>query len=76
MRGPARAALDWLCGDRDDYHALQRRKATPAHRTRRRICRSLWIVAGSVMIVSAELSVIIGLALGTTFLCFALLDEH
>jgi hypothetical protein len=74
--GWLRAARDWLCGDHPDYLALQRRKVSPAHRVRRRICRGLWIASGTLMAVTAELSVTIGLALATTFLCFAVLDEH
>ena len=73
--GVARAGLDWLCSGHRDYLALQRRKASPAYRSRRRICRGSWIAAGSLMAVTAELSVIIGLALATTFLCFTVLDE-
>ena len=75
-RGWFRPALDRLCGDRDDYSSLQRRKATGEHRACRKICRGLWMIAGGIMIVVAELSVIIAVALATAFLCFALLDER
>ena len=71
-----RAVLDWLCGDREDYRALQRRKVSSAHRKRRGICRGLWIVSGGLMVVYAELSVIVGLGLVTVFLCFAVLEEQ
>lgn len=73
--GSARAGLDRLFGAHRDYLALQRREASPEYRARKRICRGSWIAAGSLMAVTAELSFIIGLALATTFLCFAVLDE-
>ena len=71
----ARAIVDWLCSDREDYREFRKRQATTVHRKCRRICVWLWIGAGVVMAAWPEVPVITGMVLATIFLCFTLLDR-
>ncbi|MGD2082267.1 MAG: hypothetical protein PVF91_04835 [Chromatiales bacterium] len=70
-----RALLDWLCGDREDYRAFQRRRRTRAYRVRLGWCKVLWIGSGVAVIVHPYLPFVVAIALATSFLCFAILDE-
>lgn len=71
-----RAALDWLCGGRADYEAFRSRRRSRQYRTRKRWCKHLWIGAGGLMILEPNLAFVLVVALTTTFLSFALLDEN
>lgn len=70
-----RAVADWLCSDRSDYREFLKRRESARHGAARELCRRVWMGAGILMILFPELPVIVGLVLGTTFLCFALLDD-
>lgn len=70
-----RRVLDWLCGDREDYRAFQRRKVTRPHRTGRTLCLWVWAGAAGLMLVCQGAACVIILGLAATFLSFALLDE-
>lgn len=50
------------------------RRYTLKYRKKRKIVRDLWIVSGLLMVI-ASIQVMVILALGTTFLAFAILDE-
>jgi len=52
-----------------------RRRYLPAYRRKRGICKSIWIVSGLLMIIQGTPQGMIALGLGTTFLCFMILDE-
>jgi hypothetical protein len=67
---------DWADASRvpDSSHP-HRRRYLPAYRRKRSICKSIWIVSGLLMIAQGTPQGVIALGLGTTFLCFMILDE-
>jgi hypothetical protein len=70
----ARAALDWLCNGRPDYRAFRERRGTHGYQKRRGWCVWLWIAAGLLMIAFPGIEIIFMVSLGTTLVCFMLLD--
>ena len=52
-----------------------RRRFTGLYRRKKGIVRNLWIGSGLLMIVVATPALILAMALATTFLSFAILDE-
>ncbi len=50
------------------------RRTTRHYRKKQRVVRNVWIVSGLLMI-PAPLGVVLVLAMGTTMLAFAILDE-
>jgi len=58
----------------DEDHPYYRRY-TEKHRKRRDVVKIFWIVAGCLMLIFQSLHIVIALALFTTFLSFAYLDE-
>ena len=52
-----------------------RRRFTPGYRRKQGIVKNVWIASGLLMIVQPSPAIIIAIALGTTFLAFAILDE-
>lgn len=70
-----RRFLDWLCAGRADYRAFRARRRTRSYRIRRGYCKSLWIIAGLIMLVHPSLPVFLVGVLLTTLVCFAFLDE-
>lgn len=75
LNGLPRRSLDWLCAGRADYRAFQRRRQTRSYQIKRGHCKTLWILAGGVMIWHPTLPVIFICSLVTSLVCFALLDE-
>ena len=70
-----RRVADWLCGDREDYQAFQRRKATRPYRARRKACLWVWLVAAGLMLVCPAPACVLTLILLATLLSFTILDE-
>lgn len=70
-----RRALDWFCAGRADYERFAARRKQPAYRTRLRCCKSVWIGAGILTIISPSPNLAVTLFLIATFLSFAMLDE-
>lgn len=58
----------------DESHP-HRRRFTAKYRRKQGIVKNIWIGSGLVMLAQATPAVVIGLALGTTFLSFVILDE-
>lgn len=65
----------WLNDESPDHKHPHRRRFTVAYRRKQGIVKNIWIGSGLVMLAQATPAVIVGLALGTTFLSFVILDE-
>lgn len=66
---------DWARERHPDSAHPDRRRFTAAYRRKRGIVKNIWITSGLVMAIQASPAFIAALALGTTFLCLAILDE-
>lgn len=52
-----------------------KRRFTPGYRRKKSIVKNVWIASGLIMILQVSVAMILVIALGTTFLSFAILDE-
>lgn len=66
---------DWWRAGRTDCKASHARRLTGTYRARRRLTRRIWMGAGLLTLVHPELPVAVILALLSTFISFAVLDE-
>lgn len=70
-----RLAPRWADDHEPDRTHPHRRRFTAKYRRKQGIVKNIWIGSGLVMLAQATPAVIVGLALGTTFLSFVILDE-
>lgn len=68
------ATFEWLSDGRADYRAFRERRGTRSYKTRCGWCVWLWIAADLVMIAFPSIDIVFMVTLGTTLVCFMLLD--
>ena len=66
---------DWLREGRNDYQHYHRRRLTARYLARKRKVKTLWIVAGLVMLLNPRPSFVVLVGLITTFLSLGILDD-
>ena len=67
---------DWLRAGRIDIQAAHKRRLAPQYQAKKRKVRTVWIVAGLVMLIYPDLPFVIIVTLLTTFLSFGILDSE
>ncbi len=70
-----RAALDWLCAGHGAYWEHCARQRGRRYQAMRRVCKSVWIGGGVLMLVNPVVEFLLFIALVATFLSLALMDE-
>jgi hypothetical protein len=66
---------DWAEDRSPDHEHPHRRRFTASYRRKRGIVKNVWIGSGLLMIALGSPPAILGIALGTVFLSFMILDE-
>ena len=66
---------DWLRAGRNDYQYYHRRRLTARYLAKKRKVKTLWIVAGAIMLLNPQLSFVVVVGLITTFLSLGILDD-
>lgn len=69
------ALPDWLRAGRVDLEQLHQRRQTSHYLARKRRVKTLWIIAGIIMLLHPKIHFIVLIGLLTTFLSFAILDD-
>ena len=66
---------DWALDESPDLQHPHKRRFTPPYIRKKGFVKSVWIGSGLLMILVATPALVLALAMGTTFLSFAILDE-
>jgi hypothetical protein len=66
---------EWVRNRSPDAGHPHRRRFTVRYRRKKGIVKNVWIASGLLMALQSIPAVVIAIALGTTFLSFAILDE-
>jgi hypothetical protein len=65
----------WLRRGRSDLEHAHRRRLTPVYRVKKRKLKTLWLIAGVLMLFYPDSTFIVIVVLIATLLSFAVLDE-
>lgn len=70
-----RVLPEWIRDESPDGQHPHKRRFTTLYMRKKGFVKSVWIGSGLLMILVATPALVLALAMGTTFLSFAILDE-